>query len=598
MKNIKKWIAAVACLAMIAAIAAGCNQGPQNAAGSDKNLSATSSSPTSATPDKAAGPVTLTFGSAYKFQESPNWLEFPAVKKMMSDLNINISYTYYGSDKMGLMLASGDLPDIVAGDQPSLSEILKNKMALNLDPLLKDHAPNMLLDIYKTRNELLRTLMGGPEKALYFLAPGMGPEYADGGKAGVRGYNIRWDYYKEIGCPPIDNDADYLTALERIHKLHPLTANGEPVYGVGVYDDLLQWCARASFVKTCALNPWTIYGYQYMAGWADTELYDGYTDTSRSAYWTDMAFYHKVYGKGLLDPDSFTMKYDQYTAKVANGQYLSTPGYKLDDLYNAELKKDPNTLAGIVVVPSKGHVYFANMNHATGNAPTNYLFISAKSPNWEAALSLFNYISSPDNIRMFFSGIQDKDWHYDGNGIPVIADSTIQGRLNNTDDFQKSGIGGSGGLKSLLMPITPDFPASDGYAVDLFFDPHYRSLGLSALQQDFDKYYGADYPSQACMKLVGPDGALDMRDDYVQTVSSGINQIPDDIKRIMDKCNSIIYQAVPKLVMAKSDSEFTSAQENVMAQLKAANEETAWNWVRQAYNSSKAIIDQAMAAAK
>lgn len=595
MKNKSRWIAAVICLAFLVASAAGCTQSTQNPSASTAPSSAPSAAPAAT---GSAAPVTVTFGSVYKFSDSPNWLDFPSVQKMQSDLNIKLSYTYYGSDKMGLMLASGDLPDIVAGDQPSLPQILNNKMALNLDPLINDNAPNLGLDVYKTRNALLRILMGGPEKALYFIAPGMGLESADGGQSGIRGYNIRWDYYKEIECPPIDNDADYLAALQKIQKLHSTTANGDPVYGVATYDDLIAWTIRASFVKPCALNPWTIFGYQYMAGWADTKLYDGYTDISRSAYWTDMAFYNKAFNMGLLDPDSFTQKVDQYLAKTASGQYLSSCGLALGDLYNAEVKNDPNTMAGLVVVPSKGQVYMADMNHATGNAPTNYLFISAKSKNWKEALSVLNYISDLNNIRMFYSGIKGKDWDVDASGKPVLADSTIQAKLNNTSDYQNSGINGTGGLQTYLLPTTPDFIAPDGYAVDLFSDSHNRSLGLNPLQQDFDKYYGVDYPSAAAMKEVGPDMSLDMKDDYTQTVASGINAIPDDIKRIMDKCNDIIYQATPKLVMAKSDADFASVQADVLAQLKAANEETAWNWVNKAFNDSKSVVDGAVAAAK
>jgi hypothetical protein len=38
-----------------------------------------------------------------------------------------------------------------------------------------------------------------------------------------RGYVVRWDYYKELGYPPINNEDDYLSVLQQMHENHPFT---------------------------------------------------------------------------------------------------------------------------------------------------------------------------------------------------------------------------------------------------------------------------------------------------------------------------------------------------------------------------------------
>lgn len=41
-----------------------------------------------------------------------------------------------------------------------------------------------------------------------------------------RGYIVRWDYYKELGYPPINNEEDYLNVLLQMHANHPCAEEG------------------------------------------------------------------------------------------------------------------------------------------------------------------------------------------------------------------------------------------------------------------------------------------------------------------------------------------------------------------------------------
>ena len=40
------------------------------------------------------------------------------------------------------------------------------------------------------------------------------------------------------------------------------------------------------------------------------------------AFWDSLKFYNKAYNMGLLDPEAFTMKNDQFWEKCQNGQVL------------------------------------------------------------------------------------------------------------------------------------------------------------------------------------------------------------------------------------------------------------------------------------
>jgi putative aldouronate transport system substrate-binding protein len=538
-------------------------------------------------------PVTLKLGSnSDGFPETPiSWLEFDNIKKMMSDLNIKIEYAYYDNDKFSLLLASSDLPDVVVGSQPYLSEILSNKLALNLDPLLAEYAPNMMLDMYKTRNDMLRNLMGGTDKALYFLPANYGREQVGGGQQSAWGYNIRWDYYKEIGCPAVNNDQDYLNVMKTILEKHPTTENGDKIYGEGLYDDFgWVWFTRAAFTKACGLNPWTFANYQYMADWLTDELVDGYINTDRSAYWIDMAFYNKANRMGMIDPDCFTMTWDEFEAKMNKGQYLAVHCYAYGSLYSEMAKTNTNTLTGYMIIPSDNNVCGGNLNHPTGNAPTLFTFVSAKSDNWKTALAFFNYISDPDNIRMLYSGVKGIAWDYDKNNVPYILDKTLADKTANNDAWQRSGV-----MLNLQTPLIPMSGAElhpDGYSYFLLADANYRNLGLTPLQQDYCTFYKVKYPAQAVFDRISITGAIDESHSYAQTIMSGVSEIPNDIQRILNQCNDILYRAVPKLVLAKDDAEFSAIQAQIVADVQAAGEATAWAWCSEQYNASKAKVDQ------
>lgn len=532
-------------------------------------------------------PVTLTIGSAFVFRDG--FFENEEVVQILKDkCNIEIEYTFYDTDKFALMLASNDLPDIVCCTQNHLATILENGMALNIDTMI-DQTQYIDSEQFSTRNDVMRAMLGGEDGGLYFIAPGLGPERVGGGKLPSRGYALRWDYYKEIGAPTISNDEDYLNAIIAMAEAHPVTEDGNPTYGVGLWNDLEFFYIRACYLTEVGLNPWTFSGYQYMASWDDCVLYDGYINPEKSAFWTDMKFYNKLYRAGLFDLDSFTQTEEEYTAKLESGVYMGEVN-NYNTMYNAQVKNDPDTMAGMVIVPSTGAYVHANKLNIIGNAPTNTIFINAASENAAKAVELLDYMHSPEYIRTLYSGIQGVHWDYDENGKPYFFEETIKLRNENGEEWQKTGFGRSTVAQWNMAQPTTKSPV-DGYSYELMEEAEYRRLGIGAMYEDYCQFYNASYPTDACMQLVNAGKTGDLSGDYAQTVVSGISDIPLDIKRIMDACNDILYRNLAKLVMAESDEAFAELQASIIEELKAADEQVAWEWCETAFNEVKAVIE-------
>ncbi|MDR3173213.1 MAG: hypothetical protein LBU19_03090 [Treponema sp.] len=501
--------------------------------------------------------------------------------------NVKVDYSYYDVDKMSLMMASGDLTDIVLTNQRFLSNIFAGNMAMNLDPILESHIPNALLDMYKTRNEMLRLFLGGSDGGLYILSPGLGPENAGGMDSNYRGYAVRWDYYKEIGAPPIDNDDQFVEAIKAMAARHPSTEDGRKVWGMGIQNDLTYFYVHG--ILTANLNPWTILSSQYMGHFVTNEIHNGYTDTNQSAYWNDMKLWNKLHRAGLFDPDSFTMTTEELTAKQAAGVYVAT-AYRTDAMYNEMRKKDPNTMAGFMLVPSAGTAVFATKPLVMGNAPDDSMFIYSKSKNWEAAARLLNVMQDPDTIRTIYSGYKGVQWDYDADGNPYLFDNIIEGVAGNTDEYVKLGVIDPPRQFIFGQPTSSN---PDGHYNDLFREPNFRQkrMGLSPIFLDYADFYEVPYPSAAMLKNVELGRTIDMSRDFVQLISVGLTDVPLDIERIVQNLNTIIYRSLPKLITAESDAAFLTAQQQVLDELKAAGEPTAWEWVRTNYNKYKDMTE-------
>lgn len=545
--------------------------------------------------DNQSNDVTLSIVSYRALQTNPvPWYETDVYKYILQRVEeeygwkISIDYSYYDTDKLNLMFASGELPDIVYFSSPNqVQTVLENDYALDLKPLLEEYAPNMLDEQFAQRNALMCSLAGGENNGLYFVPQRYGVEYERGGTESNRGYGIRWDWYKEIGAPEISDDASYIDALAAIVEKHPTTDDGKPVYAYGYYDDFSQWTQwRSAFTYETLVNPWTVSGYLYSEGLDDNVLYNGYTNTERSTYWQEMRFANNLYKRGLLDPDSFTQTLAEYTTKESAGQYAGILGTS-NSVYKEELKKDPNTIAGYVVVPSEGAMFYANKIHLAGYFPDQQVFISSSSKNWEAALALIDFLHTDEAQRALYSGIEGVHWNYDENGVPTLTEETIAARINSGETEQLSGVG----VNTAIRISQPAVLAADGYPLSLFETDTMRARSLTNYQKDFSEYYGVSYPSEARQRLVDEGKIINHSHNYSQLVAVAREAMPTNIMRTLTKCNDILYRAIPELVMAEDDAAFESIQNRVMEELAAVNEAEAWDWVSQAQAAAHKLVD-------
>lgn len=520
----------------------------------------------------AEEPKVLTIGSIIT---KPDYENNVMIKKIEEKLNIKVEFNYYDTDQYSVMLTDGTLPDIMLSKYEYLQNVMASGLALNIEPYIDEYMPNLRSSLYQTSLEVQQALFPTEDNGIYFICPAVGIWNANGGDGQYRGYIVRWDYYKEIGCPEINNDDDYLAALLQMYENHPVNENGKPNYPMGVYGNLKNMGGyRASWLVDVAVNLWSS-TYYFKSSMYDGSLINCYTNTERSSYWKDMTFYNKVYRTGFFDEDIFTMSGDEYDTKVAEGRYMGI-AYVDNSLYNDKIKEDPETLAGYVVVPSKGSILYADCMLMMGNAPTYHGFINAKSENKELAMKFYNELYDLDYNREMYSGVQGVDWDYDENGVPYMFDTTVAKIANSDESF----IGvGYHSRDPYLTAYNPACLHTDGYPLDLLESSSARADSQNYLQRDYAAYYDVEYWVDAMYNIMG-----NCSSDSGETVALALSEIPTERKRVLENCNDILYQSMPALIMAESDEEFAEIQADVIAQLEELGVEEQYEWYKEQWS--------------
>ena len=503
---------------------------------------------------------------------------------------VEIRYTYMTPEEYASAMTSGNLPDIVA-TQNNLATILENGVALNAAPYLEEYAPNLLRGDVRLTSDVLKRLSDTGD-AFYFFPARIG--YNGVGFDTVtsqRGYIVRWDYYKELGYPPIRNEDDYLNVLLQMHANHPYTEEGYPIYLYGS-DNFTGY--DTAFRAELSLDYWVAYKYQNNI--FTNEIYDGYTDPKHSMWWASKAFYNRLFragaADGSFDIDLFTQTREQYYAKCARGQYLGLHSTR-DELYNESVKTNPETLSGYVTVPTAAANYYTNVYQLLGNGSGYMWFISANTRNLEAALRLFNCMADPDIVRVMTLGEQGVTWDYDTGGVPRMTeygqeqmDAYKTGSAAPDNYFVRWG--SFDRFPSNWPVLRDNLKHPDGYPIDFAtISREYKAATLTnPIYLDLCEHYGVELPTDAFYR----DGGLDFRNDCGEAITSCMSSMNREQLQILSEAEAIFENIQVDLILAGTDEEFEAIRDEAIREIISLGEPEVFRAYQEKWNAAADVI--------
>ncbi|MBO7742867.1 sugar ABC transporter substrate-binding protein [Paenibacillus sp. MWE-103] len=337
------------------------------------------------------------------------------VKKMQYDVD--------GKEKLNLMLASNDYPGVLSAiDSDTIDKWRAQGKLIDLAPLVDKYGPNIKKELgakYKSYLDKDGKLWGIPRGWGYLPIPD-------------NSAHIRWDWYQAMGSPKLETPDDYYNVLKQMVAAHPKNAQGQKTYAISWNDQI-------------SVN--TVLGI-----WG---LKDGYKEDAdhNLTHWLNTSegleavkFYNRFYREGLMDPDSFLNKFDDWKLKFSNEQIIGhigpwwqswNAGHEVWKTTNPDWTDEQRYVQIALKAPGAEAAYLSPKD-TTG---WNYTVITDKEAHPEDIVKFLDFEMTPIGTRLTGWGIPnlpESVWSYKSDGSWSFNDAQKQKLLAGTFDYDKA----------------------------------------------------------------------------------------------------------------------------------------------------------------
>ena len=471
-------------------------------------------------------------------------------------------------EKLALVAASGDLPDIVhLFNSPDIAKNLMVSHALApLDDLLDQYGQNLRANI-PVGLKWSKEVFGGGTTYIIPTRTWRAELDRPNRNGWYGGYYTRWDIYQAIGAPEIQNEDDYLDVLLKMMDYQPFTEDGKSVYGLTLWTDWGLWPFNQTYARA--------HGYEIMQSLGcmlnreTMEVESQFIDPD-GIFWQALKFYNKAWNKGVLDPEGFVIKTDQVSEKLQTGEVLATPANWWTPS-RPLLGEEAITVMLPGAFPVMGDVFPSET--LLGLQESHSLAISATSEHADKAMQVFNWINSEEGHRAHRTGILGEDWEI-VDGKPRLMGKRLEDFLSGTYDEAFSR---KRGLSVYYSMDVGSAQMSDGYPPFVGDALEYMLLSATAAETSFASFYvpGAKLPGQAYAAMVADGRVKTYPYDDIMAVSLG-DPLPEEIVRIINQADQYIQANLAQIIMSANDDEFEAIKTKIIAEVTGMGMDIAW----------------------
>lgn len=416
----KKLLALLLCLAMVATVFAACGDGGESSSSAPESSKAEASAPESSGGESSeesseAGepsgeavngtnpgnvlpivtePVTLTIAKErHMLDTTKSYNEKASFKNITEETGLTLKFTELAAgtaaEKVPLMLAGGDMPDVFWA-LLSDAQILQNETQLvPLEDMLETFAPNSM----KTYSELgtdWRTIATTPSGHIYGMLSRYESLYENTGD-GIQIINKKWleAVNKEV---PTTLD-EYYEVLKAFKEQDP-NGNGQADEIPYCFAEDM-WCASI----TNDIGMWGI-GNGYGDTNSNFHIRDGKVSgtVNTPEYREYLEFFHKLYAEGLIDAEGFSQNTEVFSNKIKNNQVGTYYSWTALEYLSSEQEKDWVVLPTIAAKEGVQPVANGEIDRSTINK--NGWVITTQCDHPEAALRLWDYLARDAESKM------------------------------------------------------------------------------------------------------------------------------------------------------------------------------------------------------
>ncbi|MNO12473.1 Bacterial extracellular solute-binding protein [compost metagenome] len=318
----------------------------------------------------------------------------------------NIEYLVGDGDtKAGVMIASGDYPDII-DSSGQMAKLMDAGAFIPLDDLIEKYGPN-IKRVYGPYFDKFRQKDG----KIYFFPYGANIGYLSEPNFQT-GFYIQRSVLKEFNYPKITTLGEYFDLIKQYKEKHP-QVDGKDTIGFATFAG-----EQGSFftLQNPAMH---LAGYPNDGGTVvDMKTHEAKLVAGSEYQKRWIGKLNEANAEGLLDPESFTMNRDQYLAKLTSGRVLGYFSYswQVGDATN-NLKKAGNDDKRYVALPI---VFDKGIKDQYIDPPgfvNNYgIGITVKAKDPVRIIKYFDNLLKEENQILVQWGIKDQSYAVDENG--------------------------------------------------------------------------------------------------------------------------------------------------------------------------------------
>jgi len=547
----KKWPALALAATLGVGLLAGCaGNGADNA--SNSNAAGTAS---------ASGelkPITFSF---YSEDPNPNWanMQDEIGKVITEKTGVTLEAEFAVGDavqKSALIATSGKYPDIISA-KTSISKFVDAGAVIDLTDLIEEHAPN-LKKLFGDQINRLRYSNDDPSIYVIPTYDGVGNTAFDA----TGGFGLQHRVVKELGYPEIRTVEDFENALKQYLAKHPTDENGNKNIGLSLNAD--DWYMYISVTNPAFFATGAPDDGEYFI---DKETYEATYHYLRPEEKEYFRWLNHMNAEGLLDPDSFVQKYDQYKAKIASGRVLGLIDQEWsyadgEKALKAEGKFD-YTYGHYPVTLSEE--FKETSFWPTGFMAGNGIAISATNPDPERTIKFLDYLASDEGQVLLNWGIEGTHYTVDESGKRTMLPEVNDRRVNDAANFQKeTGIG--------------NYTLLSGRYGDGVKDPSGNYYTLKFPEQILADYNEAEKETLAAYGATMWKDLFPKEDEFEERAYGAAWNITipsdNDLTVLDERLKTITWKMIPQAVLAQPE-DFDKVWDDYVKQLEDAGVQEA-----------------------
>ncbi len=516
--------------------------------------------------------------------------EFAIGQILYDKFKIAIDYVPYSGDwtqYCSLRLTGGDYPELMQLNDQQIAQAYIDAGALLSFDDYADLLPDFFARYPETCYESGRSFAS--DGKLYFFQSGSGSVGATSNTH--LNWSVRSDLLEEQGWPFVFTASEWVEFFKTAKANHPTTDDGLELFVDIPFGEA--WGFNTLFVPSIHYNADHIKNIDYET----YQVSDSWTTVMMHEV---MAFWNELWREDLLDPECFTDKSDQLTAKSNTTQCMASWyarwlfGGTNQAFIDAGTPQYQYVEMPFVVDSLKDDPYpQAKPGSASWTTGFGDMVVTKNCKYPERIMELINYLHSDEGVLLYGWGVEGEDYYVDPEtGKRDATPELVEMAKNDPDAYRLRGFGCfinlSAAYEQGLNPKDMQ-PGNIRYSTAIQ-QVSYTDRQIEAVQ----KIAGAGLPWD-----IFSDGVLPR--PYAEYEGKNVGSATDipadevDLIDMRDEIRDYTFSMIPKIIMAETPEDFEAMYQECVEGRRNYGIDTIIAWMQERADEAVAAFDAAAA---